>query len=332
MLNTYSLQSVLLSIDNLKTLGVTAVTINLSYPALLPEFYGSTDEYNSYVNVYTSLANQIRSRGLKLIIKSTEMLQAGSGSTKYTIPNFYNTVTTYDQYIGGRIRVAQTIATLIRPDYMVVMTEPDVEAGQSNQPVNTLDNAASLVSQVSAAVKLVAPTIQVGAGMGTWSPMYNTLADRIASMSTIDFVDMHIYPGSNGFLNRAAEIADIAASHGKSASVSETWIYKVTSAELSASQANPSAFFSFASRRNFFACMAPLDGQYMQTIVKFANWKNLKFLSPSYTLFFHSYLNYSQYVYASNAALNYAESSAAYPAMQSGVFTASGTAYGNAIR
>jgi hypothetical protein len=55
-----------LEIDNLKALGVGAITVHVSFPMLYRPFHGSDEEYQRYLAFYVRLAESIRARGLRL--------------------------------------------------------------------------------------------------------------------------------------------------------------------------------------------------------------------------------------------------------------------------
>jgi len=194
-----------LTLDRLQSLGVRAVTVQISFPMLYRPFFRSDEEYAAYLNFYRRLATEVRSRDLKLIAKTQALFSKG-GWTDLDVARFYRGLT-LDQYVQGRAQVALTIARELRPDFLSVVMEPDTEADQTGLPMNTPANSVRVVRAILAHLKEAGISgIQVGAGTGTWHPQYEAFT-RAYAAAGVDYIDLHVYPVNRDFLDRAFTMA-----------------------------------------------------------------------------------------------------------------------------
>jgi chitodextrinase len=312
-------------IDNLKALGVRAITLHVSFPMLYRPFHGSEAEYQQYLAFYVLLAQSIRARDLTLVV-ATQTLFSEPGLTPWNVGAYYDSLT-LAEYQQGRMEVARTLATVLRPDYLSVIAEPDTEAIEAGKPeLGTAAGSRALLDVILAGLQQApVPGVAIGAGIGTWQPGYREFVESFASTS-IDFIDMHLYPVTGAYLPRAIEIADIAASYGKQVGMTETWLYKVHEAELN--HIPLAAIF----KRDSYSFWAPLDGYHLQTMVKLAHYKRFAFLSPFWSGYFRAAVDYT----AATKDLTWAElTQIAYPKLEAnllaGVYALPGTAYRQAI-
>jgi hypothetical protein len=270
-------------VDDLSGLGAGAVTLTISYPALLPDFESPAD-IDDRLDTYRRLVLYARQRGLAVIIKTQAMLPDTNA-----LRDFYDRLT-FDEYKRGRLYVAGVIARELRPDYLSVMVEPDLEAAATGQPLNTPDGAAELAAYIARGLTISAPAgIAVGAGIGTWMPRYREYADRLVSIDALNYLDMHIYPLQRDFGVRALEIANVAAAASKGVAISEAWLYKVREDELNRSP----MFAAEIVSRDTFDFWQMLDQRFLAAIVRLAKVKRLAFVSPSMTNYLFAYLDYA---------------------------------------
>jgi hypothetical protein len=270
-------------VDDLSGLGAGAVTLTISYPALLPDFESPAD-IDDRLDTYRRLVLYARQRGLAVIIKTQAMLPDTNA-----LRDFYDRLT-FDEYKRGRLYVAGVIAHELRPDYLSVMVEPDLEAAATGQPLNTPDGAAELAAYIARGLTISAPAgIAVGAGIGTWMPRYREYADRLVSIDALNYLDMHIYPLQRDFGVRALEIANVAAAASKGVAISEAWLYKVREDELNRSP----MFAAEIVSRDTFDFWQMLDQRFLAAIVRLAKVKRLAFVSPSMTNYLFAYLDYA---------------------------------------
>jgi hypothetical protein len=288
-------------LNRLQALGVKAVTVNIAFPILLPSFFqwnGDPGDYNSFVNFYKQLAIQIHGMGMQMIVKSNPIFPPGYAPwscdppvTGLNVAGYYSTLTN-SQYIYNRSQTILNIAQLVKPDYISVATEPDTEATVTGKSfLDTPSGYASMVgymlSQLSAAG---VSGIPLGAGLGTWLPNASAYIQALGALS-LNYIDLHIYAVNFGWFNDAITLASQAQSMGKQVAISEAWLQKERDSEYSTINALTNCtIFS----RDSFSFWAPLDQQFLLALTKFSFWKQAMFLSPYWTKYFYSYLNYSQ--------------------------------------
>ncbi|MGH2399743.1 MAG: hypothetical protein ACRDF6_07840, partial [bacterium] len=285
LLRPQQMDVVKLTLDRLQSLGVSAVTVQISFPMLYRPFFRSDEEFAAYLDFYRRLAQEVRSRNLKLIAKTQALFSKG-GWTELDVARFYRGLT-LDQYVQGRAQVAVIIAREMRPDFLSVVMEPDTEADQTGLPMNTPANSVRVVRAVLDQFKRAGISgVQLGAGTGTWHPQYEAFT-RAFSAEDIDYVDFHIYPVNRDFLDRAFTMSRIARQAGKRVAVSEAWLYKAGSAELSRGFTAVDIF-----GRDAFSFWEPLDQRFLEVMVRFAHAERLLFLSPFWAKYFHAYVDY----------------------------------------
>jgi len=317
--------AVRLELDSLKALGVRAVSLNINFPMLYAPFHESQADYQRYLDFYERVARDVRARGLALVV-GTQVLFTEGGYVGWDLAPYYDSLT-LAQYSQGRMEVARTIATRLRPDYLAVVQEPDTEAAQAGKPeLGTLDGAAAQLDLMLAGVRAAGVEgVALGGGIGTWMPDYATWAERFAS-ADVDFLDMHVYPANRDFLSRALAIADIARAHGKRVGMTEFWLYKIRDSELRA------IHFGTILARDTFSFWAPLDGLFLETMTEFAELKALDFMSPFWSGYLHAYVDYGPLTRdLPPDALNALAQAAQAAAILAGTYTSAGLAFKDAI-
>ena len=219
--------------------------------------------------------------------------------------------------------VARTLAAALRPDYLSVVQEPDTESGQAGQAdIGTVAGSTAMLNYIIAGVRPLAPAaMKIGAGVGTWQLDY---ADYIESFvaTSIDFVDVHVYPVNREYLPRALAIADLAQSAGKKVAMTETWLYKIRETELG--QLDPPTIFG----RDVFSFWAPLDAYHLQTLAALAHYKRFEFMASAWSGFLRAYVDYDATTSAlPPAQLNTLAQEAQTESVLAGTYTVAGYAY-----
>lgn len=324
--------SVLAELDRLKSLGVKAVVVCFNFPLLYQPFYtfnGDPGDYQPMLAFYQQLAADIHSRGMKLIAEVGFLFPGyysqGSG---FNLDGYYATLSA-SQLIAAKAQYAVTVAQQIRPDFMTLGSEPDTEAQLTKQTsLDTPSGWAQTISAMLTQLRSAGVTgIPFGGGIGTWQSNGAAFLQQLCSTS-LDFIDLHVYPVNLGFLDNAIAYADTAASCGKPVSIAEAWLSKVRDSELGTTNAaaDPTVF-----SRDAFSFWAPLDQAFLGSLVKFAHWKKLLFLSAYWSRYFWSYLDYSQAQNLSANDVTVAVTQAAGAALLAGQTTSTGLFYGTTI-
>jgi hypothetical protein len=257
---------------------------------------------------------------MKLIVKAS-IAFTGTAFANFDVD--FSTLTV-PKYAAGKRAMVAFILRDIEPDYLNLVGEPDTEASLTG--LKDLNNApvyASIINSVL--LGLDRKQTKIGAGTGTWtSPAF---AETLAGTS-IDYVDMHLYPVWPFALDNAFAIADAARRKGKGVAMSEAWLYKADPSEATGIAATERVFL-----RDSFGFWAPLDEKFLRTVSRFAEKEGLEFVSPFWSVFFFGNVEYGP----STATLSYPEivqrtNRAAVEAMLAGRVTRVGAEYSRLIR
>ncbi len=322
----YYPMTVLSELNSLQALGVRAITFHINFPALLPSYYTNAADYQAYVNFYTTLVSEIRSRGLKVIIENTIAIVYPSNNSAGFIP-YYQSLD-WPTYMNQRAQLAANIANLFHPDYLVLVAEPDTEANSTFQAnANTVAGSTQMVQGMISAVKATGATsVKLGAGSGTWNPSF---MQYIQSFSTLplDFVDMHVYPVNKNNLPNALNAVNVIKAAGKQPTMSEMWAYKESDAEYTSNSLSYTTVYA----RDVFSFWTSTDIAFLQTMSKFANFGNFIFMTPFWSHNLAAYLDYNTCAGQSDSSLILAGGTAATAANMVGAFTTTGLAWENLV-
>jgi fibronectin type 3 domain-containing protein len=345
LLTSSALTSVQNQLSMLKALGVKAIAVEVSFPMLYEPFFSTQTEYEQYVSFYSQVATLVKQQGFKLIVESQSMIPGGNLGSGFgtQLATFYPTLN-WTQYQAARAQTAQVVAQTMQPDYFVLQEEPDTEATQTGQTnVDTVSGATSMLSQTASSALLAGvPNMKIGAGVGNWLTGFqgfiNSYTDQQCSSTQpcvtvpLDFLDMHIFPinelglpTNDNFWQNALTIVNMAATAGKPVTLSQTWLRKVRNSEWGLLSGNTQ------ESREVFSFWEPEDEAFLQTIVNFANYSKMIFMSPFDTAEFSTYLTYSLVSTLNPGQLYSQEGSAASAALLQGQFSPTGMSYYNSI-
>ena len=296
----------------LKALGVGAVTIHVDFPILYAPFYTNANELQQYESFYSQVASQARAAGLKLIVES-QLMKFSTSQIAYVQG------LSWSAYQAGRAQNAVMIAKLMKPDYLVAITEPDTEQLYSAQPsVGTISGSTQMLQTILQALSQAGLSgIPVGAGVGSWMPSFDSWMNAYAAMP-IQFLDLHVYPINLNYLQNTLTAASIAQHAGKEITLSEAWLQKVSNAELSQPVAN-------TNTRNPYGYWAPLDLQFLQAMAMLSQTQHFTFMSPFWTPYLFAYIQETSTSTQQDAF------KAAETANALGLFTSTGSGYENLI-
>ena len=286
--NYYS-NVVLPELDELQALGAHGVKVQVSFPILYSPYYGSNQSlYESMLGFYQQLSTDIHARGMKLIVECTVDNQfPGDNVADFT--GYYQTLS-WSAYMAGRAQNALTTAQLMKPDYMSLITEPDSEArytGQTN--ANTVTGSTQLLQTMLATLQGGGITgVSLGAGAGSWISSLTQYVQSFATTS-VDYIDINVFPLNDSFLMNALTVASIAHAAGKKVGMSELWDFKIADSELGVLP------LTQTSGRDPFSFWEPVDTAFLQAMSDFANYDQLLFICPFWSRYFFAYLNYDTY-------------------------------------
>ena len=145
---------------------------------------------------------ELRARGMKVIIPTQVVFPY-----EYTTTTPYLETLTLAQYTAARSAMAQTIASELKPDYLVVQSEPITEVGNLPSSLGTqLAVTATDLGMVSTILTdlqkagLRSATMQVSAGMGTWNPDFDNFLNGFVALP-MDVLCVHVYPPNDLTIN-----------------------------------------------------------------------------------------------------------------------------------
>ena len=313
-------------LEELQALGASAVTVHVNFPIFYQPFYtwaGNPSQYQQFVSFYQQLVQDIRARGMKVVIEASVGLPLAGNQLATVFQPYFDTLT-WSEYLTGRAGNALAVAQLLQPDYMTVLTEPDTEASVSGQTnVDTISGATQLVQQVLTTLGDAGVTgIQIGAGAGTWMPNYPQWVQAFTSLP-LNFVDMHIYPINESYFTAALSAADTIHAAGMQVGLSECWDMKIRNDELGVLS------YAGAFSRDPFSFWQPVDTSFLQAIVNFAQYKQLAFIAPYWANYLFAYLDYNTYGSLPQNTILTDAYTAAGNAILVGAFTPTGHAWEN---
>ena len=275
---------VLIQLQELKAMGVRAISVPVGYPVLDPDFQGGQAGLQPYLAFYTTLAQDIKSMGLKLVVDN-EFLLSNNVETGWTnLLAFYSTLT-WPEYMAGRAAQAALIAQSMRPDYLILANEPDNEAnttGQANMR-NPADAALLVQAQISAVKALnLTDSPKLGAGIGSWAPAsgpscLTCFIDAYTPLP-LDYIDIHIFPTNTekgvSLIGNSLKIAQMAAAAGKPVTIGQAWNWKMEDSEWTVLTGND------YRARDPFSFWAPLDEYFLQTLQSLAKYIESPYVIP----------------------------------------------------
>ncbi len=315
-------------LDQLQALNVKAVKVAIGFPILYRPFHESfrakPGEYEKYLAIYKRLATDIHRRGLKMIAHSQlihpEKDQLGVGRF-FTSLNF-------NDYQAGRSAVIQTIARELRPDYLIIQTEPSTEFRDTKkQEISDLAGDMAMLNRILSDLRAAnLHTTIVGAGIGTWQPKFADWLNALVHIRDLDLLDIHIYPiahrGQVSLMTRIIDMADAARAAGKKVGMSEAWLYKQRDGEMRGRVSSTEIY-----ARDSYSFWAPLDQEFMRLIVKFARAKRLEYVSFFNDKYFFTNLDYDQVTNTKGRALEQLSNQSLQQALKTHKFTDTGLYY-----
>jgi len=286
----------LAQINMYKAMGARAVTVNMAFPIVTQDYYtfnGDPQDYASMVAFYANLATQIHQLGLKMIVEAALVYPGLSGMN---VAAYYASLTDA-QFIAERANNALTIAQQVGPDYINLNSEPDTDLINSGGKTNEYGSASGYVAMNRANISTLRSAgvkTPLGVGIGSWlhgnSGGAGAWVAALVSIPGLSFFDIHVYPVIDNFLQYLITYTSQAQAAGLPVGIAQTWVNKESAAEWAAQ--SPSQTDVYA--RNAYSFWTPIDQAYLTSLVDFANWKGLLYISPFWTQCFYAYLDYEQ--------------------------------------
>ena len=267
-----------LYLDRLQELGVQGVSVAISYPLLRPDFPRSTE----YLQFYQGVAQEVRRRGLKLLVESGPVFP----DPEYSRLQVDFSGLTTETYFQTKRDQLLLIAREVRPDYLAISGEPTTEQTLTGLPLPPAGYAAFAQETADAIDRSTG--ILVGAGAGTWEdPAY---IRAFVADTSLDFINMHVYPLKSpydDYLQRAADWAELARASGKKLVMGESWLYKASPAEVG----KP---YQEIFPRDVFSFWEPLDTRFIEAIAGLAQYQRFDYVSLFWANYLFAYLDYDE--------------------------------------
>jgi len=306
------------ALASLKGLGVGGITLSVLYPTLNPEFPRSGE----YLEFYRKVAARAKAMGFTLIVGTTTVFPNPEISP-FGVD--YGGLT-LQEYISEKRAMVEKVLRELAPHFLTVENEPATQRANTGLAFSVADQPAIVNGILSG---LDRAGTKIGAGAGSWDDL--AYFESLAANTDLDYLDIHFYPIQGDLLiDRAERIAQMARSAGKGVSVSEAWLYKTSTSELSRYQDPATATAIFA--RNAYSFWAPLDQAFLEVMVKSSHYLELQFLSPFWLQYLYAYLDYDE----STRNMGYEEiqkmsGAAAWPNIQAGSLSSTGKYYQSLI-
>lgn len=329
LLNERAWAGTLVNLDRLQSLGATGVVVAIGYPILSRSFHewnGTAGDASRYLAFYKRLSNEVHRRGMKLVVESSVLFPGVySIESGFKLTEYYKSQND-DQYVAGRVEVAELIAREVHPDYLNMGAEPDTEATLIGRNTFRTPRAhAELIHRLATAARTAGTSsLSVGGGVSTWLPDCQAYASELGKLRDIDFIDLHVYPVNRSYLQQLIRLTDIAQAAGKQVTIMEAWLFKERDSELGTVQA---AVDASVFARDSYSFWAPLDQKFLAAMAKFCHWKHVRVLSPFWSQFFFAYVNYDDVKGAPVSELRLKAQRAAAAAMVSGNVNETGETY-----
>lgn len=270
-------EAVKLNLNAFMALGVTGVSFDIKYPSIVPT-YPRSDEYLEF---YRKVTEEVRKRGFTLLIA---MQNVFTDSIFGHLEVDFSTLT-LDQYKEEKREYARTIINELHPDYLTLETEPTTQARNTGLDFS-VENVADIVTYILDG--LDRQTTLVGAGAGTWEDL--AYIQSLAENTTIDYLDIHIYPIQDDLvIDRMETIQQIAKLYNLRIVIGESWLYKITDTELT----DPNISYLDIFPRDVFDFWIPLDQKFIEMMAPLSHYIQSDFTSLFWMRYFWGYIPYN---------------------------------------
>jgi aryl-phospho-beta-D-glucosidase BglC (GH1 family) len=338
LLNKTAITNVQQQIACYKKLGVSAVQIPIGFPVLCQEFWtqkmNNQADFNAFVSFYEQVVAMCHSAGLKVLVEAhpvypgqaTDIVGQNAESFSQSL-----SPTLFQQYMAEHVG---NIASLVKPDSISIVAEPDTELFWTGQAAYKTPAAmASLVQAATNAITKANATnhtqILAAAGCDSWTTnalAYNTQLYGVAGLGAID---LHTYFIGGNDLQTAMALADSAHAAGKSIVVSECWLSKAGTGTPPYKPATNQAVVDRAV--DSFSFWEPLDETYVSALLKWCKVENPAIFCFSYAQQLFTYQNYASSQSLSDQQIVTNELQGATQALKAGQLSPVGIRFGQLL-
>ncbi|MEO8631127.1 MAG: hypothetical protein ABI612_23965 [Betaproteobacteria bacterium] len=318
MLGESERQATLLELDGLKRLRATAVVVQICYPLLTQGFR----DPQPFIDYYANLANEIRLRGMKLLVEHGTL----SPSYSATDPAHYYRKLTKPRFEAERFDELKTILLAVQPDYLTLVSEPNAQAAGLKLTVKDWRRYVSHAVETLAQERGSFATL-LGAGSGLWDDFGYVRA--FAGIKGLAYIDLHLYALTSkrdSMLARLLAFPDRirAIDPDKRVVMSGIWLAKLGADGAASSFADPRV-----AARDVFGFWLPLDRKFLNVVAATARAKGIELIAPSRSGYLFAYVDYNDsgaFGLSAKGLLGLARERAA-QALSAGRFTDTGFAF-----
>lgn len=281
MLGAAQREAALRELDALKLLGAQGIVLQVCYPLFTPTFR----DPQPFIDYYANLANEIRARGLKLLVEHNCLLSAYSAID----PRAYYKRLTPPRFARERFQELKTILLALQPDYLTLVSEPRTYAAGLKLTVKDWKRYVDGSVQVLARELGSFPT-QLGAGDALSGDF--DYVQAFAGTPGLAYIDLHLYAlaiGNENLLDRLLAWPDRihAIDPAKRVAVSELWLYKAGANEKTKPAVDPAVL-----ARDVYRFWSPLDQKLLRVVGVAAREKGIELTAPFWSRYFFAYLDY----------------------------------------
>jgi len=269
LLTSHAISGVESELNADQSLGIQGVTVCVSFPLLLP----TTPDSSGYLSFYEQVAQQVRARGMVLSVEENPIF---AGTPLTSLPISYAGLT-LSSYAAEEQQQAQIIIDDMQPEYLSPLTEPDTYTSVLHIVLDTPAAAAQVVTDELTGLNR--GTTRVGAGAGTWS---SPAIDQALLTTSIDYLDVHVYPEAPADLANLASDVSAAKAVGKPLVMDETWLYKDYSdgSFTAAGTSEPGVDGAPNEMKDVsFSFWQPLDQTYVAAVVDYVRAEGFSYVA-----------------------------------------------------
>jgi len=264
LLRPSAITGVTTELDALSALGVEGVTVDVSFPLLLPTTSGSS----GYLSFYERVAELVGAHHMVLSVEENPIF-SGTPLTSLSIGYAGLTI---DTYATEQHAQAQLIIDNVHPKYLSLLDETDTFSDTLGVDLNTPAAAVQVMNDELRGLNR--DDTLVGAGTGTWTTP--AIDQALLTYTSIDYLGVHVYPlGPVQAANLKTDVA-AAKSADKRLVMDETWLDKPTAS--GAAGAGPQGAPEELKIKSY-SFWEPLDVKYLSAMVKYVRTQGFAYVS-----------------------------------------------------
>ncbi|HVM59445.1 MAG TPA: hypothetical protein VMV72_01135 [Verrucomicrobiae bacterium] len=279
----------LATLDAFKAMRMNAVSVEIAAPDLA---LGDTE---SLLDFYQRLAAEIHARHMKLYVEHffNTPFEPNTPPHKHSHKDILAAKTFQDNPQGRQefLNILEQENTLIyreiKPDYLSILTEPQVSTRLMLHLTFTADELARWVGDLTTRLKNTgaSPGTLLGAGALTYESEDFVL--KFAQQANLDYVDMHVYSLKMKDEDQVAKLTALVGKVRESrpnmpVTIGEAWLFKN-------GKAGPKAPYPEIFARDNFSLWSPLDAQFLKLLMGIAQKENISVVAPSFSQYFFAY-------------------------------------------